>query len=84
MSYGFSIGDCMMWDPRWGVVRQRRTIYGSTQFDFDLVGFFYFPLISIDRTIWHKTVYFLDDNGKMINQDELRNIKLHPRERQSE
>ena|SRR6266481_8726702 len=65
---GLSIGDAIMWQPRFG-----HCCLGHL----DRVGVFFVPLIQIDQRYFHKTHYLLDPDYKGW-MDRLPRSKVHP------
>jgi hypothetical protein len=57
---GLSVTDVEIWHPRWAYWEPFRNIYGKDGSRGNVPGYFYSPLIRMDRHFFHPTVNFFD------------------------
>ena len=65
MRYGFGLAvtDLSLWCPAGMIWERRKSIDGEYVIDADLAGWFYYPLIQLDRTWFHPTENYFDPPG---------------------
>jgi hypothetical protein len=56
-SFGFAVSDVVIWDPPLAKWEPFHTIDGVDTSRGNLVGYFYSPLIRLDRRFWHPTQF---------------------------
>ena len=58
---GLSVTDVYHWQPKLGYWEPFHTIDGNDTTRGDLPGYFYSPLIRLDRARWHRSHYIFED-----------------------
>ena len=59
MSYGLSIPDVLVWQPRFGKGCPVTTPGGQTEWNCNALGLLYRPLMALDQRFAHRTIRFL-------------------------
>lgn len=54
----FAVTDLSLWCPRIVIWERRKSISGEYIIDANLAGWFYFPLIQLDRMLFHPTGHY--------------------------
>ncbi len=60
-SFGLAVTDRTLWQPKGMYLSRRQTIKGEMTTDANLPGYFFAPLILLDRACWHPTVYYFEE-----------------------
>lgn len=62
---GMELKTALLWQPRFGYQSKTET---------DIIGAFYYPLIKLDRVVWHRTKYL----NKLDTWTGVGKIRFHP------
>ena len=71
--HGLSMHDAVQWQPRFGYVER---------YERDFLGTFFFPLIRIDQTHWHRTFYMIDEKDFYFVTRDISPSLVHPKFRE--
>lgn len=72
-SFGLALIDCQKWRPKYLIFYVYKDVSGQLAFgDYNIGGLIYSPLIILDRTFWHKTIYYFDQEFKESDIKDLR------------
>ncbi len=79
-SFGLSVQDQCLWQPRYGHGQWFRQISGNYSFRGDFIGMLYYPLIRVDQIYFHPTIRSIAIRGEPatpLEEAEAR-YKVHP------
>ncbi len=74
-----AMADVYIWLPYYGICRPFRNARGDHIIQYDLIGFFYCPLILLDQKYIHPTIRFLDNGRYVVPSPAPALEKYHPR-----
>lgn len=83
LPYGFAFQDTYEWQPRFGHLNRRTRIDGTRDWEGDLIGFVFFPLICLDHGFWHRPHNFMRNDGSIIHDELPSGHYLHPSEQRN-
>jgi hypothetical protein len=79
--WGFAVGDCYEWQPRFGSGHISRDASRKNVWDADAAGIFFAPAIYLDQRFVHRRVMFLKSDWSVDPSAVMPPSRLHPRER---
>jgi hypothetical protein len=59
--FGLAVTDRALWEPKGMYLSRRQTIRGETITQGNFWGYFYEPMILLDRAYWHPTVDYFEE-----------------------
>ena len=78
LSYGLSISDVLVWQPRFGEGHWMINANGRTGWIGDFLGWIYYPMMMLDQRAFHPTVPFRTEDGRFISPDPFSRLRMHP------
>ena len=59
--FGLAVTDRALWQPKGMYLAQRVDVSGQSKTDGNLLGYFFCPLILLDRAYCHPTIYYFEE-----------------------
>lgn len=59
--FGLAVTDRALWQPKGMSLARRLDVNGESKTDGNLLGYFFCPLILVDRAYWHPTIYYFEE-----------------------